>query len=269
MKTLKILLSILAIGNYCLAQKVSIAPHVGMNFNSFSYPKSNIAPNSILTYPKDINLGYQLGGDLIYAKGNKKHVLSISSVPLGVQFKGAVLNRESGRIVTTFKVSTNDRQPLLSYQFFINRRISKNNNKREISFFYGGGVGVGLNRSKEFYKVNNYPIQDDQIRSEDSIYFSYMYTKRRNGMGYFVMPEIGITYHNKKGKAIINASMYYYIGLRPQVYYDLTLQYGKFGTSYFEEERPTLGTRGSFYGAKLSFPFQLFSIKQSPLKKKT
>ena len=264
MKKMKLIVVLILIGNYCTAQTISVAPHVGMNLNSFGYPKSNIDPNSILSYPKDINLGYQLGGDLIYTKGNKKHVLSISSVPLGVQFRGEVLNRDSRRIVTIFKNSSNDRQPLISYQFFVDKIISKTKGARQISLFYGGGLGVGLNRSKEFYRVNSDPIQDGSLSLRDSIFWAFIYPKKNTGLGYFLMPEVGFTYYNRDEKPVVNISFCYYVGLKTQVTHDLLLQYGKLGTSYFEEERPIIGTRGSFFGAKLSFPFQLYTIKKSP-----
>lgn len=267
MKIFKLVIAAFFFVNYCTAQKISIAPHVGMNLNSFGYPKSNIATNSILSYPKDINLGYQVGGDLTYTVGNKKHVLSISSVPLGVQFRGDVKNIEMTQTRIIFKRSSNDRQPLLSYQLFFSNIISKPGSIRNISFFYGGGMGVGFNRSKDFYKLNNVPEPGGAVGTSDSLYHLYEYTKNRLGAGYFVMPEIGFSFFNKDDNPLVNISFFYYIGLKTQASYNLILRYGKEGTNYNIEERPILGTRGGFYGAKLSFPFSLYTLKKT--RKKT
>ena len=266
MKIMKILLLCLIFANYTTAQTISLAPFSGLNFSSFSYPKLQKDKNSILTYPKDINLSPGMGFDVIYKNKKLKHVLSVASTPLGNSFKGKVEDRNLKTIVTIFRHNSYNKQANIGYQLFFEKFISKPESKHKVTLYYGLGASVSTNRSNEFYKINNLPSAGGMLRLPDSIFHAFEYRKLRLQTGIFLMPEVGFTYYSKKQKPIVNLSLYSYIGLRPQMEYNLILQYGKLFTSYFVEERLALRTRGGLFGFKLSFPFQVYTFKNKAVK---
>ena len=268
MKINKLIFIFVIITNSVLAQTISIAPFSGLNFSTYSYPKLDKDANSILTYPKNINVNPGMGFDIIYKNRNLRHVLSIASTPLGNSFKGKVLNRDIRLITATFKHAHYDRQANIGYQLFFEKIITKLESKHKVTLYYGLGASLSTNRSNEFYKVNNKPVDGGSSSSFDSIFFAFEYRKLRLNTGIFLMPEVGFTYYSKKQKPIVNLSLYSYIGLRPQMEYNLIIQYGKLNTSYFVEERLALRTRGGLFGFKLSFPFQVYTFKNKAVKNK-
>ena len=54
-----------------------------------------------------------------------------------------------------------------------------------VLYVYLMGLGVGFNRSKNFYAVNNIPQRFGSYHLPD---------------GYFLKPEVGFTFYNKKKK---------------------------------------------------------------------
>ena len=264
MKYIILLLPFALLTNNINAQKLYIAPFTGLNLSSFSYPKGGRAANSILSYPKFINLNPGLGADIIYAKGKFRHVLSIASNPLGSSFRGKVKNRENNQNVIIFNAASSDKQLTIGYQLFHEQYLSKVNSKRKLAFYYGMGAAVGFNRSEEFYKINNVPFAGGTATIPPGWFYAFEQTTAQLQSvqsGIFLMPEAGLTYYNKKKKPVVNLSLYSYLGLRSQNAYNLVLQYGQLNTSYFVEERLTLRTRGGLFGFKISFPFCIYTKK--------
>ena len=117
------------------AQKLYIVPNSGINLSSFGYRSGGKDPSSILTYPKNINISPGMGADIVYEKGKIKHVLSFSSMPFGITFKGKVIRQGTDINSITFIENSFQRQLLVGYQFFMQSQLNKPNAKRPLHFY--------------------------------------------------------------------------------------------------------------------------------------
>ncbi len=262
MKQFFILCTLLASFKFALTQKISIVPHTGINLSAFGYRAGGKDPASILTYPKFNNINPVLGVDIMYEKGKFIHALGVSSQPFGISFKGDVKQEGTNQTAILFSHAAFDRQFMLSYQLFVQSRISKTSSKRPVYFNYGMGLGVGFNRSKNFYSINNIPRSFGGSSLPAGHFYAYEYNRFRTGIGYFLKPEIGFIFYNKKKKPFLNTSLFYNIGLTEMESFKLKLQYGNLFTTYFKEENQILKTRGSVFGFKIGVPVKLFEIKK-------
>ncbi len=267
MKQYIILCTLLLVNKFALTQKISIVPHTGINLSAFGYRAGGNDPASILTYPKFNNINPVLGVDIMYEKGRLMHVFGVSSQPFGISFNGDVKQEGTNQTVILFRYAGYDRQLFLSYQLFIQNRITKTSSKRPVYFNYGMGLGVGFNRSKNFYSINNAPQRGGRSTLPAGHFFAFEYNRFRSGIGYFLKPEIGFTFYNKKKKPFLNTSLFYNIGLTEMESFKLKLQYGNLFTTYFKEENQILKTKGGVFGFKIGVPIKLFEIKKHGKRK--
>lgn len=245
------------------AQKLYIAPNTGLNLGAYGYRSGGKDPSSILTYPKNSSINVGLGADIIYETKKFKHVLSFSSMPVGISFKGTVIREGTNLSSIIFSNSSSKQQLLVGYQFFAKTQLSKPTTKRPLEFYYGAGLGIGFNRSKEFYRLNSSNIYTYSSNGYDKHFVSYSYDALRKHSGIFIMPEAGFTLYNKKKKPIVNASFYYNIGLTEMSEFKLDLNYGKLNSpTYNFTEKQNLRSKGGVYGFKIGVPVKIFDFKK-------
>ena len=263
---MKLIVSIILLTGLLLsvtAQKLYIVPNSGINLSAFGYRSGGKDPSSILTYPKSNNINPGMGADIVYEKDRFRHVLSFSSMPVGISFKGTVIREGTNLSSIIFSNSSSKNQFLLGYHFFMLKQLNKPTAKRPLHFYYGAGLGIGFNRSKKFYALNSTNIHDGLINGFDNHFYAYTYDAFRKNIGVFAIPEAGFTLFNKKKKPILNASFYYNIGLTEMSEFKLHLNYGKLNTpSYNFTENQNLRTRGGVYGFKIGVPIKIFDFKK-------
>ncbi len=245
------------------AQQLSIVPNSGINFSSISYRAGGKDPASILTYPKWSNINPGMGVDFIYKKNSLKQVLSFSSTPFGMSFKGKINKEGTNEVISTFIYSSAQRQFTLGYQLFKETSISSYTRKYKLAFFYGAGIGIGFNRKREFYEKNSSNVNLAWPSFPQSgIEINGKYSAYRKNIGVYVMPEAGFTLHNKKNKPLLNLSLYYYLGLTPISSFDVNIRYTRSNTSPVFQENQLLKTRGGIFGLKLGVPLKTFQLKK-------
>ena len=184
-------------------------------------------------------------------------------MPFGITFKGKVKRQGENLNSITAIDNSFQRQLVVGYQFFIQNQLNKPNAKRPLFFYYGAGLGIGFNRSKNFYTKNYSDIYWMTINGYDNHFYEYTYNAFRKHTAIFAMPEVGFTLYNKKKKPVVNASFYYNIGLTEMSEFKVNLNYGKLNTSSYNfTENQNLRTKGGVYGFKIGVPIKIFDFKK-------
>jgi hypothetical protein len=250
-----LLVVFLAIGFKAYCQKLYVSPNLGMQFGALNYyPKAN-EPASDFTSPR-IKIDYSIGIGLYYKDQLVTHRLAYHNTNLGLNFRVsqrppyAYLGGLSGH-------SSSINHSIISYSFQREQfRRSKLVGNVSLKAKASLGAGFSPNRSGEFYD-SVYSNNQRYVVYQTGDFFGYNYTVNREGVGIFLMPEIGFDLFNKKGKRFLNVEAYYYKGLSNMVTFDINYYYGNLNNNTRIDRHQIARNRGTHFGLKIGVPIRL------------
>lgn len=221
---------------------------------SDSHDKSDFKP-SVLRF----NISWEAA--MLYRHNKVTHVLSISQLPLGKNFK--IVNRynlppyDADNLGFSYYIFGTDVQNiLLSYdQLRSEQKTRPFIFKTTIKLNYSYGVGIGLNRSKYYYA--NFYSSSNGGWSSPWTYVAVDATHFRDGPGFFANFRAGIDFFGRKRKESFMTLRFFYLqGLRKMAHFNIHYRYGYWNDLSKRIDKPDqlLFTRGTTLGFTLAFP---------------
>ncbi len=130
-------------------------------------------------------------------------------------------------------------------------------------FFYGLGVGVGFNRSKNYYDSS---LSANIVKWDNRYnYVTYTSSFMRKGTGIFICPSIGMEWKNKKGKTYLISELYADLGLIKMFRINIDYEYGTYTNPPMRKyvNNQELNSTGSTVGLKIAVPVKLINFSNN------
>lgn len=260
MRNILLISLFLAAGYNVRCQKLYLAPGIGAQFTSLSYFPAGGNPYDDMSMPK-FQFVPTVGIGLNFKTKRFTHRLSAQYMAFGMGFKYRTYSTLLKANKSRFDLTTSLDHALIAYSirktFGDTRRLPRS----EIHFHASMGVGVGTNRSQAYFD-QFYFYDSFQKTTSVGDYAWWEYYPKREGLGVFLMPEVGLTFRNrKKQRDFLTLDLFYYKGLRNMVSYDLRYGHGNPNDNVAIQRQVLAKTRGTVFGLKLSVPIQILAEK--------
>ena len=261
MKKLFFLIALICTCGFANAQKLYVVPKLTAPFAGLSYATEY---NKEEFRPDNIEINFSWGFDVIYKRPKISHKFSFSVIPLGmgIRLKNKFMEPpySSGLGNLGFKgtkhVSHTD-QFALDYSL---QKESKRDKKflfnSRIRLNYSAGIGVGFNRSEDYYKSQS-PYTGGG--ADQLTYLTYSITTTKEGLGLFLNCGAGFDFINKKNQRVLSFNVFYRQGIADMAKYNIHYQYGYLNDPSRQVNVPNqvIYTGGDTFGFSLGVPIKI------------
>ena len=231
-------------------------------FSGISYAKEY---NEEEFKPRNVRINVGWGFDIVYKVKKLSHKFSFNEMPLEGSFK--LVNKfmlrqynQDGRLLGFREFIHGDAIDHFIFSYALQKVGEKEKRfllKSRIQFNYSAGLGVSLNRSKDYYK---------QVFSSSSgggyspiTYYDYDINIYREGFGLFLKGGVGGDFINKKGKRNLCFNLFFYQGLKNMAHFDIRYRYGYYNDPSKQVDVPNqkIYSRGTTFGFSLGVPVRI------------
>jgi hypothetical protein len=262
MKKKIVILSLLCIPLFGITQRLYGIINLTAPFSGISYTKEY---NKDEFKPRNVRINGSWSLDIVYKAKKVSHKFSFNEMPFEESFK--LVNKfmlpqynPNGGLLGFKQAIHGDAIDHFIFSYALQKEGIKEKRflfKSSLRFNYSGGLGISLNRSKDYYK--EVFSRSSGGASTPSTYYGYDIDINRDGFGLFLKGVAGVDFINRNGKRKLCLSLFFYQGLKNMADFDIHYQYGYFNDPDKQVDVPNqkLYSRGTTFGVSLGVPIKI------------